>query len=936
MSTTVNAWPSKDGLKIGHLNINHAINKQTDIMSILSNSGNNFHIFCFSESRLSDQISDTDMSVSGYNIIRRDPKFQKETGLLVYINNSIKVKRISMLEKDFIESIWIEVNLKRTKPILVGFIYRNPAEPVDWMDKFTSLMEDVCNESREIILMGDFNIDLLKPSKRWIHTYESFHLTQLIKIPTRQTATSKTLIDHVYVSNKHNIVESCVPMYGISDHFPTCVTWSKKGVKVPRNSHKTINYRCFSNFNADIFLLDLMNSSLSDVYQYTDPNEAFEVWCNNFLNIYNKHAPFKTKRVRHVAKVPWITREIYDEINLRDHLLKSGHNEEYKKQRNKVTSLKRAAKKKYFQDLVTSKKDCKSIWKAINQLTNKNTDTNSTLVKDISAISLNMHFCNIADNIIKTDKSKTNNLNTLEDFCRKTEIKSTPKIPFMSIHEVYNALLQSKQTGTRGLDGIDGKILKLSAPIITETLTYIYNLCIDKNCFPDAFKRAKVIPLYKSGNRDDPSNYRPISILSVLSKPLEKHLNKCILSHFKLNNLLLPNQSGFRQNHSCHTALINLVDSWLSNINNNEFTGVLFVDFAKAFDVIDHDLLVRKLAVYGLSDNTLQLISSFLSNRQQAVAVNATVSELFPVKYGVPQGSVLGPLLFSIYINDLPLFIQAVCDLFADDTTIHKSHSNPQYISHKLQETINNLVEWTELNHMALNPQKTKFMLVTTRQKRQNLTDSLPPLYVKDKKIEEVESHKVLGLTIDNNLSWSNHIMLLCKNIAKKVYQLSRIKHFLDIQARRQFFYAYIQSNIDYASTVWDSVSANVLKPLISLHKRALKLVLLKPSSLSASDYIDLDILPLKPKLMYNKGVLMHRILAGSAPPALTAKFTFNNARHFHKIMVPLPRIDLFKSSLMYSGGFLWNNLPSTLKNQSNRNVFKKIYHGHLMSKTYV
>ena len=234
---------------------------------------------------------------------------------------------------------------------------------------------------------------------------------------------------------------------------------------------------------------------------------------------------------------------------------------------------------------------------------------------------------------------------------------------------------------------------------------------------------------------------------------------------------------------------------------------------------------------------------------------------------------------------------------------------------------------------MALNPQKTTFMLVTTRQKRQNVSSSLPPLYAKDKLIEEIESHKVLDLTVDNNLSWSNHIMILCKNIAKKVYQLSKIKHFLNFQARRQFFHAYIQSNIDYASTVWDSVSANILKPLVSLHKRALKLILLKSSSLTASDYIDLDILPLKLKLTYNKGILMKRILSGFAPPALTAKFPLNNARHSHKIMVPLPRIDLFKSSLLYSGGFLWNNLPPSVKNQSSTEVFKNKYHKYLMGK---
>ena len=270
---------------------------------------------------------------------------------------------------------------------------------------------------------------------------------------------------------------------------------------------------------------------------------------------------------------------------------------------------------------------------------------------------------------LTNDQSKLNDLSFLKRFCESKISNSTLTIPPIAIYEVYNALLQLKQTGTRGLDDLDGTIIKMSAHVITETVTYIYNLCVDKNYFPKAFKQAKVIPIYKSGDNKDPSNYRPISILSVLSKPLEKHINKHFLSCLKTNELINPNQSGFREHHSCHTALTTLVDTFYKNINNNEFTGVLFVDFAKAFDVTDHDLLLRKLTLYGLSSNTLHLISSFLSNREQFVRINTVKPDLLPAKYGIPQGSVLGPFLFSLYINDLPLFIKALCELFADDTT---------------------------------------------------------------------------------------------------------------------------------------------------------------------------------------------------------------------------------------------------------------------------
>ena len=236
-----------------------------------------------------------------------------------------------------------------------------------------------------------------------------------------------------------------------------------------------------------------------------------------------------------------------------------------------------------------------------------------------------------------------------------------------------------------------------------------------KSTFPTAFKMAKVIPLYKSGDSANPSNYRPISIVSVLSKPLEKHINKHLLMHLDKYNLLHPNQSGFRRKRSCQTALTNLVDQWLTNIGNDEFSGVIFIDFKKAFDVIDHSLLLRKLALYGMSDCAMELFRSYLNNRQQCVNVDTRKSSLSTLMYGIPQGSVLGPILFSLYTNDLPLYIKALCELFADDTSLHNHHTDLNILHTSLQNCIDKLIDWTEMNHMVLHPDKTKFMLITTR-----------------------------------------------------------------------------------------------------------------------------------------------------------------------------------------------------------------------------
>ena len=221
--------------------------------------------------------------------------------------------------------------------------------------------------------------------------------------------------------------------------------------------------------------------------------------------------------------------------------------------------------------------------------------------------------------------------------------------------------------------------------------------------------------------------------------------------------------------------------------------------------------------------------------------------------------------------------------------------------------------------------------VVTTRQKRQNLLPNLPPLTIKSDIIQEVQNHKVLGIIIDNNFSWTPHMNTLCKKISTKVFQLSRLKHFVNFRVRKLFFTSHIQSLIDYGSTLWDSASQNTLKPLHSLHRRALKLILLKQSSLDKDDYNKLNVLPLHTRLKYNKGILMKKIMVGNAPASLSRLFPINPTRDQIKINIPTPRIDLFKTSLTFSGASLWNSLPYSLKIQSSK-LFKKRYLSYLTS----
>ena len=339
-------------------------------------------------------------------------------------------------------------------------------------------------------------------------------------------------------------------------------------------------------------------------------------------------------------------------------------------------------------------------------------------------------------------------------------------------------------------------------------------------------------PIYKGqGNRDDKNNYRPITVLPILSKLLEKHICDHLCDFLEENALLHRFQSGFRKFHSTETALIRLVDQLLFDLEKNRASGLVFIDYKKAFDLIDHGLLLEKLKAYGVRDNELELLRSYLSGRTQYVHINGCHSSPRSVSAGVPQGSILGPILFLLFINDLPSAAQhSTVDIYADDTTLSLSSdvtNGLTAMSSALQQDLDDVSRWSAANKMVTNAAKMKCLLVTGKRIPCKLDSCSLELKIVNSDIEQVDSQKLFGVTIDKHLNFDVHVKELCKKLSQRIVILRKIRRFIPIEQRMLYHNAMIKQLMLYGSTIWSNCSADNLTRILKLQKRAVRVMLM-------------------------------------------------------------------------------------------------------------
>lgn len=488
-----------------------------------------------------------------------------------------------------------------------------------------------------------------------------------------------------------------------------------------------------------------------------------------------------------------------------------------------------------------------------------------------------------------------------------------------------------------GLDRILPAKMKAVADDISHVLAHIINTIFKSGVFPSELKRGKIVPVFKKGDRNVLSNYRPITILPFFSKLIEKLIVARLMKYLTKFKLLTQRQFGFRPNYSTELALIELTDFIKQGLDNQLFVGAVFIDLTKAFDTINHNILFLKLESLGICGPALLLIQNYLSNRNQFVKFGHAMSNPTVVNQGVPQGSILGPLLFLMYINDLPTTLNnSKCILYADDTTIFASDHDVPNLTAKLTNDLQKVHDWCRKNLLQINRLKTTFMIFHSPQKQ---LSAAPCIFLDGNSIHPSDSTNFLGVVLDKNIKFDEHIKSVTSKIAFGIRVLIKTRHFFQLPILRSLYYSFIHSHLTYCLSSWGNTYNSHLAPLHRLQNQAIRLLTFSDYRSAVQPiYHDLGILPLSLQLDLKLSVLMFRMRNNTDVPTFLDKrclLNTNNTRFSEQLNILLPtvRTNYGKQTLLFAGASVWNSLPPTLKQNPNQHSFQRSMQKFLLGK---
>ena len=838
-----------------HLNI-HSIQLHIEELRVVLRALNyKFDVVAISESKLKCDPK-IDISLSGYHSPYCKPTEAEKGGTILYVSNELTVKPrkdLEIYESKELESNFVEIVNTKTSNDIVGVIYRHPKMDTSvFIDKKLNHLTNILakEKNKKVYIAGDFNFDLLQYSNHpdtanFFDKMTSNLLVPLILIPTKINTKNDTLIDNIFTNQFNSQTISGNLTVNFSDgHLPSFSIFPKSNQNHLPKKHNIYVRDKLSEDKKENFLLDLAEIDMTkEVIIDNDPDKSL----NNLLHhtdlLTDRYSPaykLTNKEFKQTSK-PWITIGIRNSIKRKDKMFKKYINmqnstlrddihKEYKILKNRINSLIYHSKKNYYTKYFNQYADnIKKIWIGIKNIINiKSKDQNSPncievnneLITDNKDIcnNFNEYFTTVADKILKNNKTPI--LKTFDKYLPERNSKSfvfdpcTPNEVFLLIEEL------NPHKGT-GPNGIHTEILKLINHLICDTLCKIFNMCITSGIHPEKLKLAHALPIFKKGSKLLVSNYRPISLLSNINKILEKIMHKRMYAFLEKYEILYELQFGFRTGYSTTHALIHMTEAIRSALDSGSVTCGIFVDFQKAFDTVNHDILLKKLEHYGFRGIINNWFRSYLTNRKQKVVINGFESESKDLLHGVPQGSVLGPILFLIYINDLHRCIKySTTYHFADDTNLLHISKNYKTLEKKVNYDLFSLHKWLTANKISLNEGKTE--LIYFRK-----SGPVPTLSIKlhGKTLVPTKFVKYLGIYLDEFLSGESQCTELIKKLNRANGMLAKARHYVPDLELKNIYHAIFSSHTLYGSQIWSAKLISVTDKITRLQKAAMRIM---------------------------------------------------------------------------------------------------------------
>ena len=804
-----------------------------NFINMLSRIRSKIHIICLTESWLGSLDNIDDFKLDGYHT----PLYQNRLdnihggGVVTYFHKDIPkfkyAKHLSFVD-EYNNCLAAEITVKNKTTTFLN-IYRSPNSLNNkFLDKFENIIEKV--KSKQCYVLGDMNYNLINldrhnDTSQYYNDLIAASFKPLILKPTRITESNSTLIDHIWTNdlNHKTCMKSHIIVTDITDHLP-CIT-VVTNPELNLSGYKTISSRNFNDSNRLAFnkrieqAKNVLAFYVNNKYE-SNIDKKFDDYFDHITRIYNDCFPIITKKIHMKSfSKPWITpdvKKLIDKKNKRFSIKKQNTTEDNKAKYKAAKQVMEQAidkeKSNYYSKLMeNASNNNKKKWTAIRQIINRRkTDVNTC---NIPNKTLGKYYESVASSLAKKLPTMTrDDIPSTSEMVDKSETKKKPKssfeFKFTTEREIYETLLKLDISKGPGVDNLDTKSIKSIAHTISPHLTDFFNQCIDVGIYPQCLKIAKCIPVYK-GSPLDPSlavNYRPISILTTVNKTFERILHNQLSKYLEDNNLLPKFQYGYRKQHNTSQAILDFTNYINKYTSNQHVTIAIFMDLSKAFDTVDKTILQQKLTELGLNVYSTALIDSYMSDRQFCMNNDNT---LYNLTYGVPQGSILGPLLFIMYTYDLVNITQEnKVIVYADDTTVLVSGRNLLEAKQHCNDILNRFYLYFTMNKLSINASKTKYMIykppLKGKRSRKKLYDTTNTnIEMNSKILEQVKSIRFLGVIINDQLSWSDHKQYIYKKVCKSIGLIYKCKNVLNEKECINMYKTFIEPYLLYAIEVW-------------------------------------------------------------------------------------------------------------------------------------